>query len=70
MLHAVRTKSSVAQNVQVAVLIPCCNEALSIAAVVADFQRALPGTPIHVYDNNSADRHRRPRRASRRTRRL
>lgn len=55
MLHVVRTKSSVARDMQVAVLIPCCDEALSIAAVVADFQRALPGTPIHVYDNNSAD---------------
>ena len=55
MLHAVRTKPYVAQDQQVAVLIPCRNEALSIAAVVRDFQRSLPGARIHVYDNNSDD---------------
>ncbi len=55
MLQAVLTKSSVGQNVQVAILIPCCNEALSIADVIADLQSSLPDTPIHVYDNNSDD---------------
>ena len=39
----------------VAVLIPCRNEAATIAKVVSDFARSLPGTPIYVYDNNSSD---------------
>jgi glycosyltransferase involved in cell wall biosynthesis len=40
---------------RVAVLIPCYNEALTIAKVVTDFRAALPDAGIHVYDNNSAD---------------
>jgi glycosyltransferase involved in cell wall biosynthesis len=40
---------------RVAVLIPCYNEALTIAKVVADFRAALPGARVYVYDNNSAD---------------
>jgi glycosyltransferase involved in cell wall biosynthesis len=39
----------------VAVLIPCHNEALTIAGVVAGFQAALPQASILVYDNNSTD---------------
>lgn len=40
---------------KIAVLIPCYNEALTIAKVVADFRRALPEGIIYVYDNNSTD---------------
>lgn len=40
---------------QIAVLIPCYNESATIAAVVADFRRALPEAEIHVFDNNSSD---------------
>lgn len=40
---------------RVAVLVPCFNEATTIAKVVADFQRALPDATIHVFDNNSVD---------------
>lgn len=40
---------------KIAVLIPCYNEALSIAKVVADWQAALPEAVIYVYDNNSTD---------------
>lgn len=40
---------------RVAVIIPCYNEAVTIAKVVADFRSALPGAPIYVYDNNSSD---------------
>lgn len=40
----------------VAVLIPCYNEEVAIASVVADFRAALPAATIYVYDNNSADR--------------
>ncbi len=38
-----------------AVLIPCYNEAKTIAKVVSDFRAALPGADIYVYDNNSTD---------------
>lgn len=40
---------------KVAVLIPCYNEAVTIAKVVDDFRRVLPEADIYVYDNNSAD---------------
>ena len=39
----------------VAVLIPCYNEAVTIAKVVDDFTRVLPDAVIYVYDNNSTD---------------
>jgi hypothetical protein len=39
----------------IAVLIPCYNEAATVATVVADFQKALPTATIYVYDNNSTD---------------
>lgn len=41
---------------QIAVLIPCYNEEVTIGKVVADFKRELPGADIYVYDNNSTDR--------------
>ena len=40
---------------KIAVLIPCYNEAKTIAKVVADFKKALPEAVIYVYDNNSTD---------------
>lgn len=40
---------------EVAVVIPCYNEAAAIAGVVADFRAALPHAAIYVYDNNSTD---------------
>jgi glycosyltransferase involved in cell wall biosynthesis len=40
----------------IAVLIPCYNEEVAIAAVVRDFRAALPEATIYVYDNNSSDR--------------
>lgn len=40
---------------RIAVLIPCYNEALTIANVVRDFARQLPQASIYVYDNNSTD---------------
>lgn len=39
----------------IAVLIPCFNEAETINKVVKDFQTALPEATIYVYDNNSTD---------------
>jgi glycosyltransferase involved in cell wall biosynthesis len=43
------------QGRDVAVLIPCYNEAITIAKVVDDFKRVLPLADIYVYDNNSRD---------------
>jgi len=40
---------------RVAVLAPCLNEEAAIAKVVRDFQAALPGAAIHVFDNGSTD---------------
>ncbi|MBO9998645.1 MAG: glycosyltransferase [Cyanobacteria bacterium SID2] len=40
---------------RVAVLLPCHNEALTIAKVVADFRENLPNAEIYVYDNRSTD---------------
>lgn len=40
---------------RIAVLVPCYNEALTVAKVIADFRAALPGSTIYVYDNRSSD---------------
>lgn len=42
-------------NPQIAVLIPCYNEAITIGNVVNNFKQALPDAKIYVYDNNSID---------------
>ncbi|MEM6810661.1 MAG: glycosyltransferase family 2 protein [Pseudomonadota bacterium] len=39
----------------IAVLVPCYNEAATIGTVVEDFRTALPDATIYVYDNNSSD---------------
>ncbi len=39
----------------IAVLLPCYNEAPTIAKVVSDFLRVLPDATVYVYDNNSTD---------------
>ncbi|MCQ2517640.1 MAG: glycosyltransferase family 2 protein [Lachnospiraceae bacterium] len=39
----------------IAVLIPCYNEAKTIAKVIKDTKAALPEAVIYVYDNNSTD---------------
>ena len=39
----------------IAVLIPCYNEELTIAKVINDFKKELPEAKIYVYDNNSND---------------
>lgn len=39
----------------VAVILPCYNEAAVIAAVIADFRKALPEARIYVFDNASTD---------------
>ena len=40
---------------QIAVLIPCYNEAKTIRKVVEDWKKELPEASIYVYDNNSSD---------------
>lgn len=40
---------------KIAVLIPCYNESLTVAKVVADWEAALPEATVYVYDNNSTD---------------
>ena len=41
---------------EIAVMVPCLNEEVAIAKVVADFRRVLPDAVIFVYDNGSTDR--------------
>ena len=50
-----RPERSCDEPARIAVLIPCFNEAASIAAVVSGFRPALPGADIYVYYNNSTD---------------
>lgn len=40
---------------EIAVLIPCYNEGITVRKVVNDFKRVLPDACIYVYDNNSTD---------------
>src|SRR6266567_4177343 len=47
--------ASFVKNKSIAVLIPCYNEAATIAAGIEGFRRVLPGASIYVYDNNSTD---------------
>ena len=54
--YDVETPQGVKATPQVAVLIPCYNEEVAIASVIADFRIALPDATIYVYDNNSRDR--------------
>jgi glycosyltransferase involved in cell wall biosynthesis len=48
------TENELAET-DIAVLIPCYNEATTIAEVVGAFREQLPGALIYVYDNNSSD---------------
>jgi Glycosyltransferases involved in cell wall biogenesis len=42
-------------GLDIAVVLPCYNEAATIGQVVRGFREALPGARIFVYDNNSRD---------------
>jgi glycosyltransferase involved in cell wall biosynthesis len=46
---------SLAPGLEIAVLVPCLNEAAAIGKVVSDFRAALPTATVYVYDNNSTD---------------
>jgi glycosyltransferase involved in cell wall biosynthesis len=41
---------------EVAILVPCFNEELTVGKTVVAFREALPLATIYVYDNNSTDR--------------
>lgn len=43
-------------STDIAVLLPCRNEAAAIGEVVAEFKRVLPSADVYVYDNASTDR--------------
>lgn len=40
---------------EIALLIPCYNEEITIAKVISDFKEQIPDLTIYVYDNNSKD---------------
>jgi glycosyltransferase involved in cell wall biosynthesis len=49
------TSAMAPRPVDVAVFVPCLNEALTIRKVVEDFRRALPDATVYVIDNGSTD---------------
>jgi glycosyltransferase involved in cell wall biosynthesis len=49
------SSTSCEQDARVVVLIPCYNEAVTVAKVVADVKHALPTARVVVCDNNSTD---------------
>lgn len=46
---------TIPRSARVAILVPCYNEALTIAAIVRDFNAYLPQAQVYVFDNNSTD---------------
>ena len=47
--------ASILAGQRIAILLPCYNEALTIAAIVRDFNACLPQATVYVFDNNSRD---------------
>lgn len=47
--------TSAISRFRTAVLVPCYNEAATIASVVHAFRQALPQATVYVFDNNSSD---------------
>ena len=47
---------AIARQHEIAVLVPCFNEELTVGRTVAAFRQALPLAIVYVYDNNSTDR--------------
>src|SRR5260370_5154351 len=54
-LASLLPQAAFVKHKSIAVLIPCYNEAATIAPVIDGFRRVLPGAGIYVYDNNSTD---------------
>lgn len=53
---AASTTEQAQKKPDVAILIPCYNEEVTIGKVVSDFHRVLPDATVYVFDNNSTDR--------------
>jgi glycosyltransferase involved in cell wall biosynthesis len=45
-----------AENLRVAVIIPCLNEEATVGGVLEGFRASLPNASLYVVDNNSSDR--------------
>jgi glycosyltransferase involved in cell wall biosynthesis len=45
-----------AENLRIAVIIPCLNEEATVGGVLDGFHASLPGASLYVIDNNSSDR--------------
>lgn len=43
------------QRDEIADVIPCYNEAVTVGKVVRDFKKVLPSATIHVFDHDSTD---------------
>jgi len=43
-------------NYRIALILPCYNEAQTIAQVIQDFSQAVPNIECYVFDNNSTDK--------------
>lgn len=44
------------KNPKIALLLPCLNEELTLAKVIRDFRKSVPGIEVYVFDNGSTDR--------------
>jgi glycosyltransferase involved in cell wall biosynthesis len=55
LLHPAGTAHLPPADPRIAVIVPCYNEALTIAALVHDFHTCLPRAQVYVFDNNSTD---------------
>ncbi len=50
-----KTDHCITQQLRIAVILPCHNEAEAIAKVVGGFKKHLSGATVYVFDNNSSD---------------
>jgi glycosyltransferase involved in cell wall biosynthesis len=54
-LHPTGKAAAQPSGPRIAVVVPCYNEALTIADTVLDFRTCLPDAQVYVFDNNSTD---------------
>ena len=53
--HSVSRRPTAPFAAQIAVLVPCHNEAATVGSVIREFRQYLPAARIYVYDNASTD---------------